>query len=247
MFGGKPEDLNSKLFEAAYQGNVQKVKALIAAGANVNTRNQGGDTALMLATLKGYDDVVKVLIDAEADVNARNNHGLTALGLAEWYTRADVAQMLRIAGAIKETELDVNKVLAESVAAGARLKEPAPEAQPAARRPEVKLTTRQKRVLVLLMELGAAGPTAIGKELKVQGIIFGNVTEMTSSRSGSAMVNTVTLVIRMVETETGATVWSATNTSGGRGFWGSLFGGGDRSESEAIRDCVKGVIKTLIK
>ena len=89
--------------------------------------------------------------------------------------------------------------------------------------------------------------TAIGQELKVQGIIFGNVTEMTSSRSGSAMVNTVTLVIRMVETETGATVWSATNTSGGRGFWGALFGGGDKSESEAIRDCVKGAVKTLIK
>jgi len=89
--------------------------------------------------------------------------------------------------------------------------------------------------------------TAIGQDLKVQGIIFGNVTEMTSSRSGSAMVNTVTLVIRMVETETGATVWSATNTSGGRGFWGALFGGGDKSESEAIRDCVKGAVKTLIK
>jgi len=46
-------------------------------------------------------------------------------------------------------------------------KEPAPEAQASARRPEVKLTTRQKRVLVLLMELGAAGPTAIGKELGI--------------------------------------------------------------------------------
>jgi hypothetical protein len=46
-------------------------------------------------------------------------------------------------------------------------KEPAPETQPPARRAEVKLTTRQKRVLVLLMELGVAGPTAIGKELGV--------------------------------------------------------------------------------
>lgn len=47
-------------------------------------------------------------------------------------------------------------------------KEPAPEIPPpSARRPEVKLTTRQKRVLVLLMELGAAGPTAIGKELGI--------------------------------------------------------------------------------
>jgi len=33
--------------------------------------------------------------------------------------------------------------------------------------PEINLTTRQKKVLVLLMELGAAGPTAVAKELKV--------------------------------------------------------------------------------
>jgi len=36
---------------------------------------------------------------------------------------------------------------------------------PAAGIPEVKLTTRQTKVLVLLMELGSAGPTAIAKEL----------------------------------------------------------------------------------
>ncbi len=35
----------------------------------------------------------------------------------------------------------------------------------AAGMPEVKLTTRQTKVLVLLMELGSAGPTAIAKEL----------------------------------------------------------------------------------
>ena len=40
------------------------------------------------------------------------------------------------------------------------------EAPPApAGAPEVKLTTRQTKVLVLLMELGSAGPTAIAKEL----------------------------------------------------------------------------------
>jgi hypothetical protein len=42
----------------------------------------------------------------------------------------------------------------------------AAEATPAAAGvPEVKLTTRQTKVLVLLMELGSAGPTAIAKEL----------------------------------------------------------------------------------
>ena len=40
---------------------------------------------------------------------------------------------------------------------------PGPEAAP--RVPEVKLTTRQTKVLVLLMELGSSGPTAIAKEL----------------------------------------------------------------------------------
>lgn len=40
-----------------------------------------------------------------------------------------------------------------------------PPQQPA--RPEVRLTNRQKKVLVLLMELGSAGPSAIARELGV--------------------------------------------------------------------------------
>jgi anti-sigma regulatory factor (Ser/Thr protein kinase) len=39
--------------------------------------------------------------------------------------------------------------------------------QAAAPAPQVKLTTRQTKVLVLLMELGSAGPTAIAKELGI--------------------------------------------------------------------------------
>jgi hypothetical protein len=44
---------------------------------------------------------------------------------------------------------------------------PATEAHPRPEAPDVKLTTRQKKVLVLLMELGSAGPTAISKELDI--------------------------------------------------------------------------------
>lgn len=39
--------------------------------------------------------------------------------------------------------------------------------RPPAPAPEVKLSTRQTKVLVLLMELGSAGPTAVAKELGV--------------------------------------------------------------------------------
>jgi anti-sigma regulatory factor (Ser/Thr protein kinase) len=43
----------------------------------------------------------------------------------------------------------------------------APEQPPAPTVPDVRLTTRQTKVLVLLMELGSAGPTAVAKELGI--------------------------------------------------------------------------------
>jgi len=86
----------------------------------------------------------------------------------------------------------------------------------------------------------------IGKELKVQGLILGSVTETSTQRSGGSTTHKVTLVVRMVDTEVGTTVWSATATAGGRGFWGSIFGSSGKSESEATRECVRKVLHTLI-
>lgn len=86
----------------------------------------------------------------------------------------------------------------------------------------------------------------LGKRLRVQGIFLGTVTESASMRSGGATVNTVSMVVRLVETETGETVWSATAGAGGRGFWASLFGGGGSTASEATRDCVKKILNTLL-
>lgn len=87
----------------------------------------------------------------------------------------------------------------------------------------------------------------IGKELRVQGLILGTVTETATQRSGSSSTHKVTLVVRMVDTEVGTTVWSATASAGGRGFWGALFGASGKSESEATRECVRKVLHTLIK
>jgi TolB-like protein len=89
--------------------------------------------------------------------------------------------------------------------------------------------------------------TEIGKTLGVQGIILGSVNETSGSRAGGSATTEVTIDARMVETETGQTVWSATNTEGGRGLLASLFGTGDRSEAETTRSCVRRLIKTLVK
>jgi len=87
----------------------------------------------------------------------------------------------------------------------------------------------------------------IGKELGIQGIFLGTVTESSQIRSGNSSAVTLTIVGRLVETETGETIWSATNTAGGKGFWSSLFGVGNKSQSEVMRDCIKGLLHTLIK
>ena len=52
------------------------IKDLIKAGADVNARDENGDTPLHFHT---NIDVLKVLIDSGADVNARNTEGCTAL------------------------------------------------------------------------------------------------------------------------------------------------------------------------
>lgn len=89
--------------------------------------------------------------------------------------------------------------------------------------------------------------TAIGQVLRVQGLFLGTVNETSAARSGSSPQHVVTLVVRMVETETGETVWSATHTESGRGFWAALFGAGGRSQSEVMRRCVKKVLSTLVE
>ncbi len=100
--------------------------------------------------------------------------------------------------------------------------------------------------LVRTSALTADQIISIGKQLNVQGIFLGTVTESSSQRTGGSSSNTVTLVARMVETETGETVWSATHSEGGRGFWSIVFGTDNKSQSEVTRRCVRKLINTLI-
>ena len=86
----------------------------------------------------------------------------------------------------------------------------------------------------------------IGKDLKVQALFLGTINESSLQRSGSSTSPVVTMIVRLVETETGATIWSATHTQTGKSFWSSIFGGRDKSMSEITRKCVKNTVKTLI-
>lgn len=86
----------------------------------------------------------------------------------------------------------------------------------------------------------------LGKELGVQAVFLGSLSEATSIRSGATTVSVVTVVVRLLETETGATVWSATNTENSSSFWSSLFGTGQKAPSEVMRRCIDGCLDTLM-
>ena len=61
------------LHAAAKAGKAERVRALIAAGQDVNAQGgQHGMTAAELAVLGGHDEALKVLLAAGGNVNAKN-------------------------------------------------------------------------------------------------------------------------------------------------------------------------------
>jgi uncharacterized protein len=82
------------LYKAAYDGDLSRVKALIAANADVNAKTGDGITALIYASQNGHQEVVHALIAAKADVNAKANNGATALMAASQKGHKEVVQVL---------------------------------------------------------------------------------------------------------------------------------------------------------
>jgi hypothetical protein len=70
------------LMNAIHKHQVEAVRALLKAGANVEARGGEGGTALMMAAGYGYDDIVRVLLDGGANPRVRGPDGLSALDLA---------------------------------------------------------------------------------------------------------------------------------------------------------------------
>ncbi len=90
------------LMAATHQRNLNAVKALLDAGADVNAKDKEGYTVLMMAVKysafgqgKGVEQykIVQLLVDKGADVNAKQKDGHTALKYAR---RHDLAQVIKI-------------------------------------------------------------------------------------------------------------------------------------------------------
>lgn len=93
-----------ELITAANDGNLEKVTRILDSGFNINARindrsELSGRTALMIASLRGYERIVDVLLSRKANVNLKDEHGETALLLAMNTPNLKIVKALIRAGA----------------------------------------------------------------------------------------------------------------------------------------------------
>ena len=78
------------IWDAAEDGNIEAVKQHIAAGTDVNAKDdQFGGTPLLAAAMKGHKEVAELLIDKGADVNARDFLGMILVDVAIWHSKTE--------------------------------------------------------------------------------------------------------------------------------------------------------------
>ena len=86
------------IHNAALNGNLNRVKALLDQGVHVNSRNAYGFTPLHKASRGGRSSVVQELLKRGAHVNPRSLYGYTPLHLAALWRRPHIIHELMKAG-----------------------------------------------------------------------------------------------------------------------------------------------------
>ncbi|HYM07289.1 MAG TPA: ankyrin repeat domain-containing protein [Terriglobales bacterium] len=141
-----------RLLDAVRGNDTRAVTALLKSGADPNTRDDIGATALMYAAAFAAPDCLRVLIDAGADVNASSKGGATAL---MWAT-GDTTK--------------VRLLLDHGAEANARLKDGSTALVTAARRGNTE-------VMRLLLARGSGPKASVNEEAELLRIVYGEHPE----------------------------------------------------------------------
>ena len=124
---GRPKDMNrggfTALLFAAREGHVASVKALLAAGADINLADPDGTTPLIVALMNGHWDAGKLLIESGADVNLWDWWGQSPLYVAVDMNTLPTSARVDLPTMDQATGLEVIRLLlAKGANANAQLK-----------------------------------------------------------------------------------------------------------------------------
>ncbi len=95
---------NSLLMLATYNGQAETASMLLNHGAEVERRNDHGQTPLGGVAFKGNMAMVNLLLDAGADINADNGGGKTPLMFAAMFGHRQVVEYLLEQGANPDSQ-----------------------------------------------------------------------------------------------------------------------------------------------
>lgn len=100
---------------AIFMGNVNATTQHIAAGTDINAKDQYGSTPLMVAATFGKTDVALALIDGGAKLDIPSNDGSTALHTAAFFGRTEIVKALLKKGADKTIQNNYGATALQSV------------------------------------------------------------------------------------------------------------------------------------
>ena len=104
------------LYSAVWRGRADRLRELIAGGANVNARTSDNDPLIYSAVWRNHEEIVRILADAGAYVNVNDSDGDPVLRSAIWRDHVNVVQILIDAGAdIDARDADDDPVLHQAV------------------------------------------------------------------------------------------------------------------------------------
>jgi len=114
---------------------------------------------------------------------------------------------------------------------------------------EVGEVNRVLRVqnLASLTDLGPQEVAKLGKALGVKALVMGSVMEYTERRVGTLTAPQVALSLKMIDVETGTAVWSVADARTGLSTSTRLFGVGEETSSQAVRELVRQLLDELLR
>ena len=113
-------ELNRRMLDAAWMGEVEVVQDLLSLGVDVDARDSEHDeTALMLASRKNHTQIAEYLINSGANVHATDRFGKSALSYASRAGANDIIRILINHGsAVDATDDDGNSSLFHAITGG---------------------------------------------------------------------------------------------------------------------------------